>query len=92
MTPLGSIKVNGRDYQVFKLDMTDPENAGATADMKFDYRLVSARGVEYSLLRNKPNPAMMFAVTDGIKPHHALSKQWFTDRNRDGTPCELKAV
>ena len=52
--------------------------------------LKSAKGKWYALVRNKPNPKMMFGL--GLYDSLKCLPGWFTDKNRDGTDCELRSV
>lgn len=93
MKELDPLQIGSRSYRVIQLEKTDPENANAEGDICYSYRLVGERA-EYLLMRNEPNPAMMFAIhaDDFTKKSHALCRTWFTDKNRDGTPCPLRVV
>jgi hypothetical protein len=57
------------------------------------YRLKSPRGADYSLLRNKPNPHMMFAMnTNNFQKKTAFEGRWFTDKDRQGNSCQLRLI
>jgi hypothetical protein len=47
------------------------------------YLLHGPRGARYALLRNVPNPSMLFAVNDRsfVQSSAAERLGWFTDRN-----------
>lgn len=68
---MNTITVLGREYTV--------ETTGIDQS---PYTLRGSRGAEYWLFRNKPNPAMLFAISKkGLRlPFDGV---WFTDK--DGT-------
>lgn len=92
MTPLADVidPKNGRIYKAFKLDSVINGNPDSE-DINFVYELIDPKGRSWKLLRNKPNPAMMFAIPeDFVHGPKILDKRWFTDKNRDGTDCPLR--
>ncbi len=53
--------------------------------------LRSSRDRWYSLMRNRPNPKVLFAVGLYAGALKCLPG-WFTDKNKDGTDCELRSL
>ncbi len=71
-----------RRYEVYRLPKDDP--------LCYAYRMVGARGAEYFLLRNKPNPRLLFAVDRRGRVASVFRNEWFYDAKPNGQPCSLR--
>jgi hypothetical protein len=59
-------------YRVVKLEENDP--------ICFAYKIIGPRK-EFFLMRNKPNPSMLFAVPEGRRSCKVRGYEWFTDKD-----------
>jgi hypothetical protein len=59
------------------------EKLEETGDVCFAYQITGPRGKTWRLMRNKPNPAMLFPVPETISKGALAIRghKWFTDRN-----------
>ena len=65
-------------YAVHKL----PETPGKIG---FAYRITGPKK-EWMLLRNVPNPAMLFVCPEGRRPGRIRGHEWFTDKTGELRP------
>ena len=73
-------------YEVKTLDCN-------TDNIAWAYEIIDAKGRSWKLLRNKPNPKMLFAVPENfVNGPKILDNRWFTDYNKNGTKGELRFV
>lgn len=81
-TEVGTLQVGSRVYKVMRVDGIE----------MIAYRLIGPKGGSYDLLRNVHNRNRFFAVNheSPLGKGTPFKNMWFTDQNRDGTPCPLR--
>lgn len=75
------------DYQVLDLDVCEVRKDGTVTG----YILTGPRGARYRLMRNVPNPHLLFACNDRpgrFGPCRVRGSEWFSDQ--DGTLRALR--
>lgn len=82
-TSLGKMTFGGVEYEVLKVE----------GEPWIGYRLKGPRGADYSLFRNAKTPHMMFPTNNiSFVKKTAFEGRWFTDKDREGNPCQLRLI